>query len=773
MKIKVALLSLMVLVFGLAGQSIVYASSATTGVTLTSYSGVDETNYYADSVLVDSGAVYEKTTAASDSTNSLSLAKSDGSLMYIGFDEAFDGFAMDVDTSASNGSFKVTYWNGSSWDTLQSTSSTDIKNSASTGVFKITWDRPSDWDARTIAIDNNEDGDEDTSESLYFAKIEVMSDYDNAATIGRMGVIDYNLVIEMEDELGDELETSDEEFDLSSLGNETVYLAKEEGTTVYLALHSYGSTYTYTINKSGYVETDGSSTVNKERTEATLSMDFTHKILAVDADDGGNVNITSATAGDSDVDCTIHSGDAYCPVDTSDDASTATVEASNYDTESFTLPDRTSDSSSQKVTTVEMTSGGSSDEVDLTVSDLSMDDDDLIVKVENEGGTDVDSDADVYLYVYVDGDRESSYKIDTSYLDEGETLNVTFTLDALNNLDEEVEVEACVDATDDVDEDDESNNCRTEDFGSDTSDGADFEVTDIYVENDDLYYTIKNTGDTDATGTIQVETTVEQDGDEDTLATKSYSSSSSSNDFFDAGDQTTYNLGEVLEEYYDDGSDFDVTVCVDSDTDVSESDEGNNCLTVDDSELDNGGNESCGEFTDIDSHWAEEFICNLYDRDVVEGRTDTKFYPDYDITRAEFLKVALLGLDYEPYAVSGVYYDDVDSGDWYYEYVTYATAQGIVDGYDDGDFKPNQTITRAEAIVLLLRAANQEDYSFDESDIDYSDVDEDDWFAWAVVLADETDIMNGYSSTRFGPGENLTRGEAAKIVDLSYQEFIQ
>ncbi len=545
MKIKFALLSLMVLVFGIASQSIAYASSAATGGSLSIYSGVDYSNYYADSVLVDSGSVIEKTTAASDSTNSLSLAKSEGSLMFIGFDEAFDGFSMDVDTSASNGSYKVTYWNGSSWDTLVSTSSSAIKNNSSTGVFKITWDRPSDWDARTIAIDTNEDGDEDTSESLYFAKIEVMSDYDNAATIGRLGVIDYNLVIAMEDELGNDLDTDSEDFELSSSGNENIYLAKEEGTTLYLALHSNGSTYTYTVNKSGYVETEGSSSVDKDQTEDTMSMDFTHKITATDADDGDNVNITSATAGDSDVDCTIHSGDAYCPVDTSDDASSATVNASNYDSETFTLPDRTSDSSTQKVSTVEMTSGGDDDDdddstdTDLTVSDLSMDDDDLIVKVKNDSDTDVDSDADVYLYVYVDDDRESSYKIDTDYLEANETLNVTFTLDALDNLDEEVEVEACIDATDDVDEDDEDNNCRTEDFGSNTSDGADFEITDIYVEDDELYYTIENTGDTDASGSIQVETTVEQDGDEDSLGTKTYCSSSCSYDFFNEGDLTT------------------------------------------------------------------------------------------------------------------------------------------------------------------------------------------------------------------------------------------
>lgn len=773
MKYKLALLSLMTLLFGLSAQTLTQAFVVTE---IATYSGIDYTNYYADSVLVDSGSVIEKTTAASDSSTSLSLAKSEGSLMYIGFDEAFDGFAMDVDTSAANGSYKVTYWNGSTWSTLKSTSSADIKNNSSSGVFKVEWDRPSGWDARTLGIDSNEDGDQDTSDSLYFVKIEVVNAYDNAATIGKMGILDYNLVINVEDELGNDLQTVSDDFDLSSSGDETVYTGKVEDTTLYFALHASGSSYTYTLNPSGYVTGEDSVSIDKGRSTETLRLDFTHKISAEDADDGSSVTLTSAKAGNDNVSCTIYKGDAYCPVDTNDDGDSATVYASGYDSESFTLPNRTSDSTSQKLSTVEMTASNNNDdnEVDLTVTDLSMDGDDLIVKVKNQGDQDVSSSDTPYLYVYVDGDKESSYSIDSDYLDGNETLNVTFTLDALDNLDENVEVEACVDPTDTVDESDEDNNCRTEDFGSNSStDEIDFEVTEIYVDDGDLYYTVANTGDKDASGTVKVKTTAEQDGDTSTLATKSYSSSSSSNDFLDADEETTYNLGSLLDDYYDDGSDFDVTVCIDSDDDFDESSENNNCMTVDDSELDGGSSAACGNFSDVDESWAAEFICDLYDRDVVEGRTSYRFYPDASVTRAEFLKMTLLGLDYEPYAVSGVYYDDVSSHDWYYEYVTYATAQGFVDGYDDGSFKPNQSISRAEAIALVLRAADQEDYTYHSSDIDYWDVDTSDWFAWAVVVADQADIVNGYSNNSFKPEEAITRAEASKIVDLTYQDFIE
>lgn len=784
MKQKLALLTLLSLL-GVMSSSLANAITVAPNNSLSSYNGVDYTNYYADSVLVDSGSVIEKTTAASDTSTNLSLAKSSDSMLYIGFDEKFDGIAMDVDSAATGGSYKVSYWNGSSWSTLKSTSSESIKNSSSTGVFKLTWDRPSSWDDRSIEIDSNEDGDDDTSDTLYFIRIEVVDAYDSSATISRLGVIDYNLVLDIENELGTQLTIAAEDIEITSNANDEVYAHNYDDGVHYYAFHGLGASFTYEVSKTGYVTEDDTVTLNKSQETAEVSLDYTHKIEAIDANDGDNVMITSAKAGDANVSCVIQSGDAYCPVDTDDDGESATVYASGYQSESFTLPNRTTDSTAQKVSTVEMESNSDDDDdddddntdsADLTVYDLSMDDEDVLsVKVKNQG--DVDANDDTYLYVYVDGDREASYKIDDNYLESDEMVSVTFELNVLEDLDEEKEVKACIDATDEVDEDNESNNCRTEEFGEDNgNDGeVDFEVTEVYGDEDNFYYTLENTGDEDANGSssVKVKVTVEQDGDTDTVVTTSYSNTSS-NDFFDAGEESTYNLGDVLEDYFDDGSDFDVTVCIDTDDNYDEDSESNNCMTVDDGDLDeHNSSESCGNFNDIEDHWAEEYICALYDRDVVDGRSSTHYYPDSTVTRAEFLKMTLLGLDYDTYEVSGVHYSDVDEDDWYYEYISYATAHDIVDGYSDGKFRPNQTITRAEAISILLKAAEQEDYNYDESDINFRDVDEDDWFAWAVVLADEYDIMNGYNNDYFYPFKDITRGEAAKIVELTYEEFTQ
>ncbi|QQR55346.1 S-layer homology domain-containing protein [Candidatus Peregrinibacteria bacterium] len=737
------------------------------------YDGVATTNYFANSVLTEADRIVERSTAAYDEDDSFGMPREADSFLYVGFEEPFDGFAMDLENAATGGAFKVTYWNGSSWSTLIAEADESIRNDSTSGVFQLEWDRPSNWDARSFEIDTPEDEDEDSTDELYFARLEVTENYNSVPLIEQVGITTYNLVLNVETELEDGLSVNEADFDFISGGNTTVYAHKRTGYEHHFALHSLGGTYTYSVNKSGYIEEEFTAQVDTDQNEEDIRLDYTHVIRATDADDGENVSITSAEAGTEDVTCVIDNGDAYCPVDTDDDNSTARVEANNYETHSFTLPNRTNDGGVQKISNIEMEQSGSSnpssDDVDLFVSDLSVEDEELTVTVKNIGEEDLDEAVD--LYVYIENERVASYEVGENYLEADDIVNVNFDLEELEDLDEEVSVRACIDANDEADEDNENNNCRTEDFGENNSNDeeVDFEVTEIFGDEHDFYYTLANTGDEDANGSIHFEVTVEQNGREERVLSGNHSSSSGSSNFFDAGGESTFDSEDLLEEYFEDGDDFDVTVCIDTEDDFDEENENNNCMTVDDSELDEGLHyDSCGSFNDIVNHWAEEYICELYDSDIVEGRSHTRFYPDSAVTRAEFLKMTLLGLGYDTHTVSAVHYSDVSSSHWAYEYVTYATASGIVDGYSNGTFKPDAYISRAEALVLLLRAADQDDNGrVDEDEINFWDVDEDDWFAWAVVLADEENLISGYSDNSFRPTNSITRAEAAKIVSLA------
>ncbi len=859
MKHKLSLLMLFtVLMYGLGNPS----STNALGL-LEEYNGLNSTNYYADSVLsFNSGYVKEETTAAKDSSTQFKMNRGENGYLYLGFEESFDGFALDVDTNASGGSYSVEYYADSGeWKTLVSETNAGIRNGAN-GVFEINWSKaPSDWAKKSIQM-VNEDGEDDVSTLLYFVRLNVEDEYLTAPVFERAGILKYNLMLETEDELDDEITTlTESNFSLSTTsGDEEIYAYKKAGNLHSFALYAQDTLYNVEITKDGYVTEELSTgSIDTDATTKTATLQYSHKIVGKNPSNSNSVELDTAIAGKNDLNCKMDKGDAYCAVKIADDNTEATLYADGYAPTTLNMGDRDSNTDLQKSTSVTMeyayiatvknssgskisnatvtmgnnyaytctalsdgeygcivpvnqdakirivksgyttysgsfsternshdddqetqsftlTTGTNTDDddedQDLTVNDIYLDGEDLVIEAENEGELDVSSSDDVYVYVYVDGDRELSERIDESYFEAGEKVTITAMEGYFDVADEEWKVKVCIDGTDDVSESDEDNNCREETLGESytANDEADLEVADLYLDStDDLRVTFENTGDDDVDAS-RVEYKVYADGDLIETATLS---KNSTNDFFEEGESTTYDLGNILDEYLEEDDDFKVKVCIDTDDDVEESNENNNCLTVDSDDLDeNGSSQSCGNFSDVDDHWASDYICSLYDRDVVEGRSSTRFYPDAYVTRAEFLKMTLLGLEMDPYAVSGVYYDDVSSRDWFYSYITYATSRGIVDGYSDGSFRPNDYITRGEAIVLLMRAADQEDYSFSSSDIEYWDVERSDWFAWAVVVTDEFNIVQGYSDDSFRPENYITRGETSKIIELSYQLFV-
>ena len=88
---------------------------------------------------------------------------------------------------------------------------------------------------------------------------------------------------------------------------------------------------------------------------------------------------------------------------------------------------------------------------------------------------------------------------------------------------------------------------------------------------------------------------------------------------------------------------------------------------------------------------------------IIAGYPDGTFRPDNNITRGEFAKIAVivLGLEKSADLLENVpsNFKDVKVGDWYNKYVNVAANQGILKGYPDGTFKPNNNITQAEALT--------------------------------------------------------------------------
>lgn len=108
-------------------------------------------------------------------------------------------------------------------------------------------------------------------------------------------------------------------------------------------------------------------------------------------------------------------------------------------------------------------------------------------------------------------------------------------------------------------------------------------------------------------------------------------------------------------------------------------------------------------FADISSHWAKSDIELLASKLIVEGMTDSSFEPERSVTRAEFVAFATRAFGLVD-VNDGTYFNDVKLGEWYSGMIAAAAKAGIVNGYEDGNFRPNAPITREELAAIVVRA---------------------------------------------------------------------
>jgi hypothetical protein len=174
------------------------------------------------------------------------------------------------------------------------------------------------------------------------------------------------------------------------------------------------------------------------------------------------------------------------------------------------------------------------------------------------------------------------------------------------------------------------------------------------------------------------------------------------------------------------------------------------------------------EFADTTSHWAKEYIGKLASRGLVEGVGDNMFMPDANITRAQFLAMlgktmnGNLGTDYR---AAG--FQDVKEGDWYYHYVNWGFASGIVSGLDEKTFAPNDNITREQMSIMLCNFSRLLGFAIPQTTPGILFPDSSSISPWAadyVATVVGGGIMNGDSSGSFYPQGLATRAQAAKVI---------
>lgn len=169
------------------------------------------------------------------------------------------------------------------------------------------------------------------------------------------------------------------------------------------------------------------------------------------------------------------------------------------------------------------------------------------------------------------------------------------------------------------------------------------------------------------------------------------------------------------------------------------------------------------DFPDVDySNSHAVAIETLVDQEVLQGYEDGTFKPDQEVNRAEALKIILLGLGINSDMVDKVdfSFSDVSSTDWFYPHVSAAVSLGVVRGYEDGSFKPNQTVNRAEAIKMLLEAA-EISVTYGPS---FPDVDTHAWYSPYASYAKTWNIEPAQTDGLWHGEEDVTRGNIAELV---------
>ena len=170
-------------------------------------------------------------------------------------------------------------------------------------------------------------------------------------------------------------------------------------------------------------------------------------------------------------------------------------------------------------------------------------------------------------------------------------------------------------------------------------------------------------------------------------------------------------------------------------------------------------------FTDIDGHWAAEFIDNLRLMGAIDGKATGIFAPDDNLTRAELVKIVvnLYGIEV-PTEVTTQPFSDVKIDEWYAPFVAAVKTAGIVDGYDNNTFRPNNPVSRVEALKIILGATG---FEIVGGEMNFPDTESGQWYEKYVAFAVLHELMSGYENGNFGPGNPMTRAQFAKVAMLS------
>lgn len=173
-----------------------------------------------------------------------------------------------------------------------------------------------------------------------------------------------------------------------------------------------------------------------------------------------------------------------------------------------------------------------------------------------------------------------------------------------------------------------------------------------------------------------------------------------------------------------------------------------------------------------DQHYAKDAIETLASKFVISGYEDNTFKADKPVTRAEFATLLMRAMGIVPKPTANIPFKDVLKGEWYYEAVAAAADAGFISGYEDGTFRPNQTVSRQEMTKMIFTALRSGGFNkqltLEQQEAAISRFSDkstiSSWAKEAAAYAGETGIMNGTADGSFEGSTNADRAQTAVIL---------
>lgn len=174
--------------------------------------------------------------------------------------------------------------------------------------------------------------------------------------------------------------------------------------------------------------------------------------------------------------------------------------------------------------------------------------------------------------------------------------------------------------------------------------------------------------------------------------------------------------------------------------------------------------QAAATISDIQNHWAAKPIQNLAERGVIDGYPDGTFKPDQAVTRAELAKILGKALNYQP--VNGTKFPDTN-GHWAESYINALGEQKVMNSFSDGNFQPEKAVNRAQLttfIARILNLAKPEEKFGEDWSASFVDVPKDHWAFRYIELSNKFGLLPPEYQTQFHPDQAVTRAEAAWMI---------